>query len=91
MDKKDHLFNVPPVSQKKSFQGINFNKVLRFDDTHIFCGRYNFTYQDFYRYQIEHGNEACQLKDGTSLSIQSIWAELLMDFSFQMTGIMNQL
>ena len=91
MDKKDMLFGRPPISVKKIRKAIFYNTELLFDEFYIYCGKFNFTYEDFYQVRLEHGNEYCDLADGKRDTIQNIWSELILDFSFNMTKKMNEL
>ena len=92
MDKKKVLFESPPISVKKATKnGINFNTELSFDDDYIYCGKYNFTYEDFNQVRQNHGTDNCYMADGRQITIGNIWASLLTDFSFNMTKKMNEL
>ena len=92
MDKKKVLFESPPISVKKATQnGINFNTELSFDDDYIYCGKYNFTYEDFNQVRQNHGTDNCYMADGRQITIGDLWASLLTDFSFNMTKKMNKL
>ena len=92
MDKKKVLFESPPISVKKATKnGINFNTELLFDDYYIYCGKYNFTYEDFNQVRQNHGRDNCYMADGRQITIGNIWASLLRDFSFNMTKKMNEL
>ena len=63
MDKKDILFKRPPISLQKKRSSINYNTALFFDDFYIYCGKQNFTYEEFYQVWQEHGLEYCELAD----------------------------
>ena len=89
-DKKEVLFEAPSVSVKKSTT-INYNTELVFDEDYIYCGKYNFTYEDFNQVRQDHGMEDCDLVDGTKEAIGDLWFYLLKDFSFNMTKKMNEL
>ena len=92
MDKKKVLFESPPISVKKATKnGINFNTELSFDDDYIYCGKYNFTYEDFNQVRQNHGTDNCYMADGRQITIGDLWASLLTDFSFNMTKKMNKL
>ena len=90
MDKKDILFESPPISVKKTRKSINYNTELLFDDNYIYCGKYNFTYEDFYQVRQDHGMEDCGLADGKRTPIHKLWKDLLIDFTFNMTRKMNE-
>ena len=91
MDKKEVLFESPPISVKKTRNSINYNTELLFDDYYIYCGKYNFTYEDFNQVRQDHGMEDCDLADGRKVPIGDLWYDLLIDFSFNMTEKMNEL
>ena len=92
MDKKKVLFESPPISVKKATKNsINFNTELLFDDDYIYCGKYNFTYEDFKQVKLNHGNDMCDMADGRKIAIGDVWASLLTNFSFNMTKKMNEL
>ena len=76
---------------KKTRSSKNYNTKLLFDDDYIYCGKYNFTYDDFYQIQQDHGMEDCDLVDGRKVPIGELWFNLLRDFSFNMTKKMNDL
>ena len=90
MDKREILFESPPTFVKKTRNLTNYNTELLFDDDYIYCGKYNFTYEDFYQVRQDHGMEDCDLANGNK-SISVIFADLLRDFSFNMTKKMNDL
>ena len=91
MDKKDVLFESPPISVKKTRNSINYNTELLFDDNYIYCGKYNFTYEDFNQVRQDHGLEYCILADGRKVAIGDLWYDLITNFSFKMTKKMNEL
>ena len=91
MDKKELMFEKPPISKKGTRSGKNYNTLLSFDKTHIYCGKYNFSFTDFYQVEMEHGTEDCDLANGQKMNIQHLWIELMTDFSFEMTQKMNEL
>ena len=90
-DKKKVLFENPPISVKKTRTSTNYNTELLFDDDYIYCGTYNFTYDDFYQIKQDHGMEDCDLADGRKEPIGELWSHLIKDFSFNMTKKMNDL
>ena len=91
MDKKDILFERPPISLQKKRNSINYNTALLFDDAYIYCGTNNFTYEDFYQVRQEHEFEYCELADEKMVAIGALWSDLIIDFSFNMTEKMNRL
>ena len=90
MDKKD-LFQRPPISLQKKKKSINYNTILLFDDAYIYCGKQNFTYEKFYQVRREHGFEYCELAEEKMVTIEHLWLDLIVDFSFNMTEKMNEL
>ena len=91
MDKKEALFERPPILVKNTRKSVNYNTELLFDDFYIYCGNFNFTYEDFYQVTRDHGQEYCDFADGTRLAIGDFWNILLTDFSFKMAKKMNEL
>ena len=85
------MFENPPISVKKTRSSINYNTELLFDEDNIYCGKYNFTYEDFYQVRQDHAMEDCDLADGRKVPIGDLWSDLLKDFSFKMTKKMNDL
>ena len=90
MDKREILFESPPTFVKKTRNLTNYNTELLFDDDYIYCGKYNFTYEDFYQVRQDHGMEDCDLANGKRIKIDNLWQDLLKDFSFNMTNKMNE-
>ena len=90
MDKREILFESPPNFVKKTRNLTNYNTELLFDDDYIYCGKYNFTYEDFYQVRQDHGMEDCDLANGKRIKIDNLWQDLLKDFSFNMTNKMNE-
>ena len=72
-----------PVPSEKTFQARNFNELLSFDQTYIYCGSFNFTFEDFYDTARKFAFEECILNDGTKIRLESLWANLATDFSFK--------
>ena len=90
MDQKEHLFGRPPVL--KNYGGAsNLNDILNFDNTTIYCGQLNITYEDLFDVNAEHGNEFCKLTDGSDIRIQDVLIYVWFDFSFMMTEKINDL
>ena len=83
IDKKELLFKMPPVPSERTFQARNFNELLSFDQTYIYCGTFNFTFEDFYDTARKFAFEECNLTDGTKIRMESLWANLATDFSFK--------
>ena len=93
MDKMDVLFKNPPVhsSPKVATAVLNYNQVLRFNDTHIICGTQDFMFEDFYEVQLRNGTKKCELKDGRKVQMIGLWGDLTLDFSFQMSDKIEEL
>ena len=85
------LFTKPPVIAKKTYQATNYNQVLLYDDTSIYCGTHNFTYEYFHDARYEFEEEPCNLLNGRNVSISTLWLDLKMDFSFEMSPILDKL
>ena len=85
-DKIQEMFENPPIPTNVYYSEVtSFNTVLSFDEKHIYCGVYNFTYKDFNEIRKMHGKEFCRLLDGNRLTIWALWGYLLVDFSFKGT------
>lgn len=91
MDKVNILFTNPPVPAKKTYQATNYNQVLLFDNTTIYCGTLNFTFEDFYEVRYEFEDEYCNLLNGKHITIATLWGALKTDFSFQMSPVLDRL
>jgi len=90
MGKVNILFNKPPVPTKKAFQGINYNQLLDYNSTHIFCGERRISYEDFsdlYR----NSKDICQLKLNKSVTLSYLETNLLTDFSFEFSDTLDEL
>ena len=83
VDKRELLFKKAPVIAEKTYEARNFNRFLSFDDNFIYCGHRNISYQEFYELTKYFPNEKCVLKDGKKISLESLWSNLITDFSFQ--------
>ena len=75
----------------RSFGGSNINDILNFDNTTIYCGKLNFSYEDLFDITMEQGGEFCELTDGTEISIQDVLILVWFNFSFMMTETINDL
>ena len=51
----------------------------------------NFSYEDLFVVNADHGDEFCELKDGSEISIQDVLISVWFDFSFMMTEKINDL
>ena len=92
IDQKDNLFSNPPVPKETTIAtAYYYNTDLMYDETTIYCGKFNFTYEDFYDTSFYHGRELCELVNGERISIQRLFYDLQMDFSFRYTQKMNAL
>ena len=91
MDKRKIMFDKPPISVKKGVESTNYNTALIHDENSIYCGKFNFTYEDFFQIRLDHGMEYCTLADGKRVTFEELWSNLLTDFSFNMTKKMDEL
>ena len=90
-DKKEVLFSTPPIPKNKKTKVYFFNTDLLFDETTIYCGKFNFSYEDFYEVSVQHSHEFCDLLNGEKIPLDDLFWSLLLDFSFKQTGKMNGL
>ena len=91
MDKKEIMFDKPPILVKKGIESNNYNTALLYNENFIYCGKFNFTFEDFYQVRHDHGKEYCYLTDRNRITIEQLWRDLLTDFSFNMTKKMDEL
>ena len=75
--------NRPPISKRVTYKATNYNLDLVFDDTRIYCGQFNFTYEDFYELANKNSGLICQLKHGKEVTLGILLGELYTDFSFE--------
>ena len=85
------MFKAPPVFKDKPVGATLFNDALNFDESFIYCGKFNFSYEDFYEVRNQYGQENCILKNQEKIRIQKLWAQLTTDFSFQWTQKINSI
>ena len=91
MDKEMLMFgNNPPVPKNKNFEAINYNKVLAYNETHIDCGNFTFTYEEFHDFKDEHLDTQCYLSGQFSVALDRLWYDLLTDFTFEMSPKMDK-
>ena len=90
-DKVDILFKNPPVPKQKSFQAVNYNEVLNFNNKSFICGQQKISWDDFETRKNSHGNEKCLLKNGENVKLSQLWIDLKMDYSFEMSPKLNEL
>ena len=93
MDKAEILFNKPPVPAEKTYryQATNFNQVLLYDNSSIYCGSHNITYEDLNDARYQFPDDFCNLLDGSLITIVDLWLDLKMDFSFEMSPILDRI
>ena len=86
------MFEKPPILVKhpSTWKLVDYNTDLVFDESFIYCGNFNFTYEDFYQIRMENGMEDCVLANGQRTPIEHLWSELIGDFSFKMTRKMDE-
>ena len=92
-DKAEIMFKRPPVpteERQQTFQP-NYNLILDFDETYIYCGKRNFTYDSFMEISESHRDEQCSLKTSGNITLFGLWEDLLTDFSFKMSPILSEL
>ena len=89
-DKEHVLFANPPVPLRTKKLAINYNLVLDYNDTSIKCGgNLSFSYEDFNEVRQNNSNHKCHLLDGTAVSLQVLWFDLLQDYSFQFSDVLE--
>ena len=84
------LFTQPPLSTKKSRKSKNYNVLLNFDNSTIYCGLLNFTYAAFEHVYSQNSTELCILDEGKRVSIENLFLDLLNDYSFNMSSKMDE-
>ena len=90
-DKADILFKNPPVPKQKSFQAVNYNEVLNFNNQSFFCGQQEISWTDFKTKRYSHGDEKCLLKNGEIVTLSTLWVDLIIDYSFKISPKLNEL
>ena len=85
MDKSQEMFENPPIPTKGYQKGVLLNTLLSYDENYIYCGEYNFTYENFKEIFEMHGQEDCTLLDEKTVEIEGLFDYLLVDFSFHGT------
>ena len=88
-DKVDILFKNPPVPKQKSYQAVNYNEVLNFNNQSFFCGQQEISWADFGDHW--NSNEKCLLKNGENMTLSDLWHDLKTDFSFEMSPNLTEL
>ena len=92
MDKNESLFNRPPVPKQKTSNAAPFyNSILLYDESYIYCGKLNFSYEEFYDVTMQYGDESCEFRTGDTVAMINLWIDLKTDFSFEMTKKLNDL
>ena len=82
MDKARVLFEDPPVPTKRTRKAINYNRYLDFDENFVYCGERNFSFVDFDEVKTNHPEELCVLNNGEVVTLNTLWFDLKLDFSF---------
>ena len=92
MDKMNIMFkNLPVYPSPILATAVNYNQVLRFNDTHIICGgTQDFKYEEFYEVQLWNGTDKCELKNGRKVQMKGLWGDLSLDFSFNMSSKIDE-
>ena len=88
-DKADILFKNPPVPKQKSYQAVNYNEVLNFNNQSFFCGQQEISWADVWQHQ--DNKEKCPLKNGENKTIEELIIDLLTDYSFKMSPKLTEL
>ena len=88
-DKADILFKNPPVPKQKSYQAVNYNEVLNFNNQSFFCGRQEISWTDLSQHWIS--NEKCILKNGENVTLSQLLLSLMTDYSFKMSPKLTEL
>ena len=93
MDKANILFdfNSPPVPANKTRNARNYNQILDFDENYIYCQQRIISYEEFADNKKWNASEKCYLKDGRTVDLQTLWIDLLTDFSFKHTSKIGEL
>ena len=93
MDKGNILFafNNPPVPANKTRNARNYNEILDFDENFIYCQQRIIAYEEFADNKKWNASEKCYLKDNGTIDLQTLWIELLTDFSFKHTSKIGEL
>ena len=88
-DKADILFQNPPVPKQKSYQAVNYNEVLNFNNQSFFCGQQEISWAEFGDHW--NSNEKCLLKNGENMTLSDLWLDLKTDYSFNMSHKLTEL
>ena len=88
-DKVDILFKNPPVPKQKSYQAVNYNEVLNFNNQSFFCGQQEISWADFHKHWFS--NEKCLLKNGENVTLSDLDTDLRTDYSFKMSPKLTEL
>ena len=86
-DKEQVLFGQPPVPLKQTNRGRNYNRLLEYDDTYVYCNENSrISYAEIMDLGLSHsGNQIkCHLKNGENLTLRVLFIDLAVDFSFEM-------
>ena len=90
MDKATVMFgDNPPVPKTKKFEAINYNKVLSYNKSHINCGNFSFTYEEFHDVKDNNLDANCYLSGDITVTLDRLWYDLLTDFTFEMSPTMD--
>ena len=88
-DKVDILFKNPPVPKQKSWQAVNYNEVVNFNNQSFFCGQQEISWVNFSQHW--YSNENCLLKNGENVTISKLSLSLMTDYSFKMSPRLTEL
>ena len=93
LDKYESMFTTSPgVARTEKITGLNYNPLLRYNETGIICYGENglvLPYEDLFKPGFVHLNNYCELLDGSEVSVQFLKSDLLNDFSFYASNIID--
>ena len=77
------------MPKQKSYQAVNYNEVLNFNNQSFFCGQQEISWADVWQHQ--DNKEKCPLKNGENKTIEELIIDLLTDYSFKMSPKLTEL
>ena len=86
-DKGQVLFVQPPVPLKQTNRGRNYNKILEYDESYVYCNEQSrIAYAEIWDLGLsQFGTQIeCHLKNGENLTLRLLFIDLALDFSFEM-------
>ena len=79
------------MPKQKSYQAVNYNEVLNFNNKSFICGQQNISWADFKTRKKSRGSEKCLLKNGENVTLSKLWLDLIRDYSFEMSPKLTDL